>query len=233
MGVPVFEGVGRARGRGRPGRVLRRCRGASALVVVAVLGAGQAAPAVATVHGPPLPGAPAGGETAETPQGLPGALFGGPGGVPGPPRSPRTTRAEIIKRAKRWVAAKVPYRVDAYWRDGYRQDCSGFVSMAWKLGANEWTGSLAALGVRVSKAKLQPGDILLFHNRANPRKGSHAVVFGGWTNRAHTSYTAYEQTPPATRRRSTPYRYWNNSARYVPYRYKYVVASKSAENGGE
>ena len=34
---------------------------------------------------------------------------------------------EIINRAQRWVTAKVPYSMDQYWSDGYRQDCSGFV----------------------------------------------------------------------------------------------------------
>ncbi|MEV6791593.1 peptidoglycan-binding protein [Streptomyces sp. NPDC051320] len=136
---------------------------------------------------------------------------------------PATTRSAIISRAERWVSARVPYSTSKHWSDGYRQDCSGYVSMAWGLKQNEWTGSLAPYGVRISKSDLRPGDILLFHNPANPKKGSHVTLFGGWTTSAHTYYKAYEQTPPYTRARSTPYAYWSNSSRYVAYRYRGLI----------
>ncbi|NEB55238.1 hypothetical protein G3I48_23600, partial [Streptomyces griseus] len=160
-----------------------------------------------------------------TPQGEQGPLRGT--GASGPPSAgsaaPSTTRAEIIDRAKRWVAAEVPYSMEKYWSDGYRQDCSGYVSMAWNLGSNEWTGSLAAYGTRIARADLQPGDMLLFHNPADPSKGSHVTIFGGWADSARTRYVAYEQTRPQTRKQSTPMAYWNNSDRYVAYRYKGVT----------
>lgn len=179
------------------------------------------------------PGAPA-DEGPATPQGPRGPLYGPDGrttdpadpGDPPPPSSGRAiTRADIIERAERWVAAKVPYSVSAYWSDGYRQDCSGFVSMAWNLPANEWTGSLGQYAQKITKSELQPGDMLLFHNAADPQGGSHVVLFGGWTDSTRTAYVAYEQTRPNTLRRSTPYAYWNNSAGYVPYRYLGVTAS--------
>lgn len=129
------------------------------------------------------------------------------------------------------MAAKVPYSLTAYWSDGYRQDCSGFVSMAWKLPANEWTGSLGTVADRITKEELQPGDILLFHNESDPQKGSHVVIFGGWTDGTRTAYTAYEQTPPHTRKLDTPYAYWSNSAQYLPYRYKGVAAGDVAKAG--
>lgn len=191
-----------------------------------VLGIGQPTPAVAAAHGPAQPGIPAGDEP-DTPQGGKAPLHGPQGRPPAKPgkpstltRTPATTRAEIINRAKGWVAAQVPYSMDAYWSDGYRQDCSGFVSMAWSLPGNEWTGTLGAYGVRISRDQLQPGDILLFHNPADPEKGSHVVIFGGWTDYTHTYYLAYEQTLPHTRKQATPYGYWSNSDRYLPYRYK-------------
>ncbi|WP_406014784.1 peptidoglycan-binding protein [Streptomyces sp. NBC_00984] len=161
----------------------------------------------------------------DSPQGGPGPLSGG--GASGPPSSTTTTpklrkssRADIINRAKKWVSAEVPYSMLKYWNDGYRQDCSGFVSMAWDLPGNEWTGSLAAFGTRIAREELQPGDILLFHNPANPSKGSHVTIFGGWTDYTHTHYTAYEQTKPHTRKKTTPMAYWTNSGNYVAYRYK-------------
>ncbi|MER6153662.1 NlpC/P60 family protein [Streptomyces hirsutus] len=207
----------------------------------AVIGA-CAVPAPAAPHTagrpglPGVPGAPADEEPA-TPQGPRGPLYGPDGRTtdpadpadpvdPPPPSSVRAiTRADIVERAERWVAAKVPYSMSAYWSDGYRQDCSGFVSMAWNLPANEWTGSLGQYAQKITKAELQPGDMLLFHNAADPQGGSHVVLFGGWTDSTRTTYVAYEQTRPNTLRRSTPYAYWNNSAGYVPYRYLGVTAS--------
>ncbi|SED30545.1 peptidoglycan-binding protein [Streptomyces sp. TLI_105] len=181
----------------------------------------------------------------ETPQGGRGPLHGAPG--PGPDPTPisfpttsqvstetlrRTTRAEIINRAKTWVAAQVPYSMEEYWSDGYRQDCSGYISMAWNLRSNEWTGSLDRFAERIDRTELQPGDILLFHNPANPTRGSHVTIFGGWTDYTHTSYIAYEQTKPRTRKQATPMAYWENADRYVPYRYKGVV-SGSTGGGAE
>ncbi|AXG78026.1 peptidoglycan-binding protein [Streptomyces paludis] len=170
-----------------------------------------------------LPAAP----DPDTPQGGSGPLHGRP--LPGPGSSSpsgqlrKSTRADIINRAKRWVDAQVPYSMEKYWSDGYRQDCSGYVSMAWNLGSNEWTGSLAEYGVKIDREELQPGDMLLFHNPADPNKGSHVTIFGGWTDYTHASYVAYEQTKPYTRAQATPMAYWSNSSRYVPYRYKGVT----------
>ncbi|MGC9436486.1 peptidoglycan-binding protein [Streptomyces sp. WG5] len=195
---------------------------ATAATAASALGAGQAAAAPAAAHAPHRPGVSAGDEP-DTPQGVRAPLYGPPGRPAAPPAGAELaaiTRTEIIARAQTWVTAKVPYSTSAYWSDGYRQDCSGYVSMAWKLPTNEWTGSLGTFADRITKADLLPGDILLFHNAADPQNGSHVVVFGGWTDDAHTTYTAYEQTPPHTRKQSTPYAYWSNSATYLPYRYK-------------
>ncbi|MEV5592704.1 peptidoglycan-binding protein [Streptomyces sp. NPDC052496] len=157
-----------------------------------------------------------------TPQGQAGGLYGGAGsGRAVAAAAPRPlTRDEIIARAQRWVSAQVPYHMNRYWSDGYRQDCSGFISMAWNLGRNQWTGSLAQYGTRITKSELRPGDMLLFHNPGNPGAGSHATIFGGWTDSSRTRYIAYEQTRPHTVKRSTPYAYWSNSTRYVAYRYR-------------
>ncbi|NUL04764.1 peptidoglycan-binding protein, partial [Streptomyces lunaelactis] len=161
-----------------------------------------------------------------TEQGREGPLHG-PSGKPAAASAPlsRTTRAEIINRAKKWVSARVPYSMEKYWSDGYRQDCSGFVSMAWNLAGNEWTGSLAAYGTRITREELQPGDMLLFHNLADPTNGSHVVLFGGWTDYTHSYYMAYEQTKPYTRHQATPMAYWTNSGKYLPYRYNGITGA--------
>ncbi|MFG3494343.1 peptidoglycan-binding protein [Streptomyces sp. NPDC047928] len=172
-----------------------------------------------------------------TPQGGTGGLHGRPrpGPTPGQVSADtlrQITRADIVNRAKRWVAAKVPYSMEKYWTDGYRQDCSGFVSMAWNLPGNEWTGSLARYATKLSRSALQPGDILLFHNDADPNKGSHVTIFGGWTDYTRTHYIAYEQAKPHTRRQATPLAYWNNSDKYVAYRYKGLIDGDTDDAGG-
>ncbi|MFF5773708.1 peptidoglycan-binding protein [Streptomyces californicus] len=197
---------------------------ATAAGVVLSCGAAGAAAAAGHAHRAPRADGGADPEPA-TPQGERGPLRGT--GASGPPSAGSTvrttTRAEILARAQRWVTAKVPYSMEKYWSDGYRQDCSGFVSMAWNLGNNEWTGSLAGYATRIARSDLQPGDILLFHNPADPSKGSHVTIFGGWSDSARTRYLAYEQARPQTRKQSTPMAYWNNSSRYVAYRYKGVA----------
>ncbi|MEU9037275.1 peptidoglycan-binding protein [Streptomyces sp. NPDC048352] len=185
--------------------------------------------------GPPRPDGAPGPDDPGTPQGGRAPLHGRP--APGPrPTSPSTgrpgappamraiDRATIINRAKLWLDAKVPYSMTEYWSDGYRQDCSGYVSMVWNLGSNEWTGSLDTFATKITKEELLPGDILLFHNPADPSNGSHVVVFGGWVDETRTHYIAYEQTRPYTRKQATPYGYWKNSDKYLPYRYNGVTS---------
>ncbi|WP_434600389.1 peptidoglycan-binding protein [Streptomyces sp. A5-4] len=226
LGLPVGEGGHPAAHGARRALVLATAAG----VVLGGGGAGGAvaAPATGPGHAPARTGAD---HDPPGPQGGAGPLHGRPSRpvlALTAPTLRAVTRAEIINRAKGWVTAKVPYSMEKYWSDGYRQDCSGFVSMAWNLAGNEWTGSLAQFGTRLTRDELEPGDMLLFHNPANPSNGSHVTIFGGWTDYTHTSYTAYEQSRPHTREQATPYAYWNNSSRYVAYRYKGL----SAGSGG-
>ncbi|MER8116313.1 peptidoglycan-binding protein [Streptomyces sp. NPDC094031] len=220
----------RARPRRPPGRLAHLPARRGMAVVAAVSAAlGVVTPAAALPAGHPTHRQAVPGDGPDTPQGAESPLHGPGSGAarPGGVLTPRTTRDAIIKRAKSWVTAKVPYSLGRYWTDGYRQDCSGYVSMAWGLNSNQWTGSLAKYGVKIKKSQLQPGDMLLYHNTANPQNGSHVVIFGGWTDSAHTHYKVYEQTPPHTRSRTTPYPYWSHAGKYVPYRYKGLAADSA------
>ncbi|MFI6933342.1 peptidoglycan-binding protein [Streptomyces sp. NPDC050287] len=247
MAAPVFEEFDPASDCDCPGcvhwrRVPSRARtgrhpAAHRAVIVAAaasaaLVAGHTAPAEAAPHAPGRPGVAPDGESG-TPQGGRAPLRGPTGNSQkAPVKVPTTTRAEIIERARQWVAAKVPYSMYESWSDGYRQDCSGFVSMAWNLPGNEWTGSLDQYGVRIAKEDLRPGDILLFHNPEDPGRGSHVVIFGGWTDYRHTYYIAYEQARPHARRRVTPYAYWSHSDDYVAYRYKGLEGATAGATPG-
>lgn len=246
LGLPVRAGGHPAAHGARRALVLVTAAGA-------VLGGGGAS-GIATALAPAAPSDAVGAADAadaalgaDTPQGGRAPLHGPPAaqadGGPTPGAVPttsqistetlrKTTRTEIINRAKTWVTAQVPYSMEKYWSDGYRQDCSGYISMAWNLRSNEWTGSLDRFAVRIDRTQLQPGDILLFHNPANPTRGSHVTIFGGWTDYTHTSYIAYEQTKPRTRKQATPMAYWENSSRYVAYRYKGLAGGGTGAGGG-
>ncbi|MBD0694038.1 hypothetical protein BG452_43130 [Streptomyces sp. CBMA123] len=171
----------------------------------------------------PTPGGSSTSQPPRTPQGEVNALYGDAPGARAyaAPRlaAQPPTRARIIQRAQGWVDQAVPYGMGRYWSDGYRQDCSGFVSMAWELGSSQTTWTLPNFAERINRNDLQPGDVLIYNNPANPQAGSHVTIFGGWTDSTRTTYVAYEQTSPGAKKRATPYAYWNNSGSYVPYRY--------------
>ncbi|GFE23536.1 hypothetical protein [Streptomyces nigrescens] len=74
---------------------------------------------------------------------LPGVPVQGGGGQPQP--QPGGSREEMLNRAATWLTAnngaQVPYSQAKVWKDGYRQDCSGYVSMALGLptpGPTPW-----------------------------------------------------------------------------------------------
>jgi hypothetical protein len=105
------------------------------------------------------------------------------------------TRAQIIARAQVWVQQAVPYS-QTEWHTNqngtYRQDCSGFVSMAWDLDQNTdfWTGNLNLVSHTIPAAELLPGDILL--------SDVHTILFAGWANAQHTEFDYYEEAHPGT-----------------------------------
>eukprot|EP01113_Clastostelium_recurvatum_P004516 TRINITY_DN119_c0_g1_i1.p1 TRINITY_DN119_c0_g1~~TRINITY_DN119_c0_g1_i1.p1 ORF type:complete len:167 (-),score=32.38 TRINITY_DN119_c0_g1_i1:129-578(-) len=126
-------------------------------------------------------------------------------------------RKDVISRAKVWVANKVPYNQGGSYQ-GYREDCSGYVSMAWQSSQpGHTTQTIPQIAHAISKAELKPGDCLL-------NTAEHVVLFGGWTNSAQTEYQAYEETRPGegTVSRVTPYPYWSGYGNFVPYRYNEI-----------
>ncbi|MBD0674156.1 peptidoglycan-binding protein [Streptomyces sp. CBMA156] len=225
--APVHEGGHAA------ARSVRRRAAVLMAAVGTAIGGGTAAAGSATAAPSPTPGGNSAAQSAPTPQGEVSGLYGQ---APGARTfaAPRTaaaplTRAQIIQRAQTWVDQGVPYSMSRYWSDGYRQDCSGFVSMAWGLNSSQTTWTLPNFAERIAKNDLQPGDILIYNNSASPQSGSHVTIFGGWADSSRTKYIAYEQTGPSTKKRSTPYAYWNNSGSYVPYRY---TGLSTGGNGG-
>jgi hypothetical protein len=126
-------------------------------------------------------------------------------------------RATMIDRAEVWAKAKVPYNQEGHY-DGYREDCSGYVSMAWETAKPGYTTfTMPSITKEITKADLLPGDVLLCVTE-------HVVLFGGWADASHTQYTSYEETRPGegTVKRTTPYPYWYNTGCFIPHRYHNV-----------
>jgi hypothetical protein len=119
-----------------------------------------------------------------------------------------------------WAGGPVPYLssgAPADWFQGYRRDCSGYVSMALGLaGPGLNTSGLAARSTAISKVDLRPGDLLI--NTA-PNLRGHVVLFERWVDASMTRYYGYEQSGDAgTHHRIIPYPYFGDYP-MVPYRF--------------
>lgn len=96
----------------------------------------------------------------------------------------------ILKRAKEWVDRGIPYNQQAYYQ-GYRQDCSGFISMAWALPTSAVTGTLPQYAKTLGgKDDLQPGDAI--NNRQSGDSG-HVVMFVKWKDKGAGKFISYEE----------------------------------------
>jgi cell wall-associated NlpC family hydrolase len=107
------------------------------------------------------------------------------------------SRDTVIKRAKTWLTAidghQVPYSQSKTFQ-GYRTDCSGYVSMALqygKPGTNTVGLASSQFTSKIKMAQLQKGDLVIDANGSNTTR--HVVIFESWANSAHSKYNAYEQ----------------------------------------
>ncbi|WP_067449784.1 hypothetical protein [Actinomadura macra] len=105
-------------------------------------------------------------------------------------------RSAIIARAKTWdphTGDRVPYSQTSY-HNGYRTDCSGFVSMALGLpkpGENTVGLTSSRYTERITMSELKKGDLVMDALGTNTTR--HVVIFEKWANSEHTAYWAYEQ----------------------------------------
>lgn len=143
------------------------------------------------------------------------------------------TRSEALRRAESvWPYEGVPYsQQKLHEPDGYRQDCSGFVSMCWKLatsGPDTWGGystvTLVTSGLmkEIPVDQLQPGDAV---GKCGPETGGdegHVQLFSGWLNHdpADSHYYCYEQTGGGS---GPHHRLVDWTAGYKAYRYVGIV----------
>jgi hypothetical protein len=122
-------------------------------------------------------------------------------------------RRQILARAEHWVAQHVPYSQQA-WHEGYRTDCSGFVSMCWGLGDSLVTSTMPQVAHRIAKEDLRAGDVLLNTDVAS----GHVILFDRWADYAHNSYVGFELCPQGTLHHVIPYPYYGGFGVYEPYR---------------
>lgn len=110
------------------------------------------------------------------------------------------SRTDVIARAQNWMDRNIQYSQTGTATGpggtySWRRDCSGFVSMALKLGptglnapnTTALAGSTYSFGI--SKANLKAGDYLV-------DAGSHVVLFQKWADADHTQFWLYEESNP-------------------------------------
>jgi hypothetical protein len=99
------------------------------------------------------------------------------------------TRCQVLTRAQSWVDAKVPYSQSSYFKNtygSYRQDCSGFVSMAWDLSSSYVASTLPQVSQKLGSFNdLKPGD-------AVNHTCCHVTLFKKWIT-VGVSYQTYEE----------------------------------------
>ena len=114
------------------------------------------------------------------------------------PRDTKISRAEIIVRAYDWWERRVPYGQGASATDveghSYRSDCSGFISMAWRLSQSRTTDTLPSVSTAISKASMQEGDMMMWDGSGT---SGHAVLFEKWADSDHTRVWIFEQASTA------------------------------------
>ncbi|MFH8386945.1 hypothetical protein ACH4E7_39535, partial [Kitasatospora sp. NPDC018058] len=109
----------------------------------------------------------------------------------------KVTRSQVLARAQDWVNQAVPYSTNglqapySWWSDSqtggrYRQDCSGYVSMAWELPESPNTGGLPSYATAINNSDLQPGDIL--------NSAEHVVIFAGWRDKGAGTFNYYQES---------------------------------------
>ncbi len=134
-------------------------------------------------------------------------------------------REEILVRARRWVTACVPYDRDGR-RDGYRTDCSGFLSYAWCLDRSYTTRNLDQVCRPIRTPQLLPGDGLLWQNRDGDGIG-HVVLFAAWRDTARTIAAVWELAPGCARTSRYHYVLELAGTGYVPIRHPQLATRSS------
>ena len=103
------------------------------------------------------------------------------------------SRDEVVQRAQSWVSEGVPYNQGANYSDSngsYREDCSGYVSMAWHLGDSLVTQTLPGVSTQIASSSSPPGDALDY-------TAEHVILFGNWVDQSAGTFNFYAENNPS------------------------------------
>lgn len=148
------------------------------------------------------------------------------------------TRSEVLRRARAvWPYGSVPYSMEAlHSPDGYRQDCSGYVSMCWALpttAAGSWggynTATLVTSGTmfEIPTADLKPGDAVGLCGPGTEGPTGHVQLFTGWSSTAGR-YFCLEQVGGASGPLSASH---SLPAGYRAYRFRGIIDDPAPSQG--
>jgi len=158
--------------------------GAMSLGSAALLAGGPAASAAPAAHAAPA----VSGGTVSAQSGIGGKI----------------SRKEAISRAKYWYThrSSIPYNGGATYRDPdghhrYRQDCSGYVSMALHLSPSGLgtasTVNLPGYGTKLkARRDMKMGDYTGILGNGTGGAAGHVRLFEKWSSKAKGTYWAYD-----------------------------------------
>lgn len=140
------------------------------------------------------------------------------------------TRSLVLHNAQHgWPYAAVPYNQSTIHKpDGYRQDCSGFVSMCWgimpSLGGGPNTVALVTSGLmhEIKPDELKPADAVGRCGPGTSGNDGHIQLFVGWlnTNPSDSHYYCLEQAGGG---KGPVRRLYNWPSGYKAYRFRDIV----------
>lgn len=179
------------------------------------------------------------GAAAVTGLAVPSVLSTRASAAPVPGFNYEISREEVIERAHVWVDDPRPYSMenfdvgpeddpDILWR----QDCSGFVSMAFAArDSDNPTGFTTEtlhpdggydIAHSITKDELLPGDFILQRNADSSSGVGHVVLFNGWAEDGgyHLLEQSYGGGGTVARVAQYPY---DDLPEYHPFRYNLIV----------
>jgi hypothetical protein len=151
------------------------------------------------------------------------------------------SRDEVIRRAQTlWPFRGVKYSMDVI-RDGWRTDCSGFVSMCWNVpistpgffgGMSTVTFVDGGLVRPIGKDELKRGDAVGLMGPDTGGAGGHVVIFEDWADPQHRVYLGWEQAggKSGPDQRKIRYPYDDDHRGYTAWRYRDIADPSHQED---
>jgi len=148
-------------------------------------------------------------------------------------------RKDVLWRAVNiWPPYHVAYNMAGY-SNGWRTDCSGYVSMCLNLTSEKPGASTETLVTHghiheITRDDLRPGDMIGLCGPGTGGADGHIVLFDRWAPDHQGFYWAYEQHGPFGTQgpeHSLIHYPFNGDQRYKPYRYRGIVGDGSGTGG--